>query len=109
MLEIGTESSDDSSIEQNPSFMFPGPGEYEVSLTVNPDSLCNHSITLPVVVGEPLDINALELSAACYEGDWQNVFEVEGELPEDATFTWIVESSSIDTLIFTDLFLDLQL
>ncbi|MFN2422375.1 MAG: PKD domain-containing protein [Cryomorphaceae bacterium] len=93
---FGTGNDEDVSTDPNPQFVFPGDGEYNVSLTVSSAATC------PVVVEETFVIASLlapqvpEFDVQCFE---ENSFDftAQGDFTSGADFLWTFENAVPET------------
>jgi gliding motility-associated-like protein len=68
-------SSVDTSSNANPSYVFPGPGVYNVKLILNPGSDCTDQITIPITILPLLQAAILAPAGQC---DYLNNFNFNG-------------------------------
>lgn len=79
--------TNDVSTSFEPSYTFPGPGEYEVTLVVNPGWPCTDTSTQLFIIQEGLDVSFTTIDSICVTG---NSFDFIGfyDGPANPTITW---------------------
>ncbi len=94
LWDFGVEEGDgDTSADQTPTFLFPEPGEYEVSLTVQSVANCPVTVTENFEIYPLLEADFDPPPIACFEGNSLD-FSAGGSYTDDAIFSWAFESGS---------------
>lgn len=81
------EAQNDFSIEDEPSFTYPGNGNYQVTLTASAPMTCPDVTSTNVEIFTLLDPNYPELDPQCFEGNSYD-FEAQGSQEPNAVFFW---------------------
>lgn len=74
-----------TSTDQEPTFTFPGPGEYLITLIVNPNSACPDTSTMVYFIRPEIEAQ-ISVTNACRELPIS--FQLEGNFSDEATFIW---------------------
>jgi gliding motility-associated-like protein len=88
LWDFGVDAIDtDVSTDFTPTYTFPGPGEYEVTLVVNPGWPCTDTSKQMFIILENLDISFLVADSICISG---NSFNFDGvyDGPANPLFSW---------------------
>ncbi|MFN5417326.1 MAG: PKD domain-containing protein [Flavobacteriia bacterium] len=88
LWDFGVDSlTNDVSTAFEPNYTFPGPGEYEVTLVVNPGWPCTDTSTQLFIIQEGLDVSFTTIDSICVTG---NSFDFVGfyDGPANPTITW---------------------
>jgi gliding motility-associated-like protein len=80
-------TSNDTSSLQNPTYTFPGPGTYSVTLVANPGSDCTDQVIIPVTLLPIIQPNFIAPVGQC---DYSNSFSFNGtgSFNNNPTFNW---------------------
>jgi gliding motility-associated-like protein len=90
--DFGVDNDPDAtSTEATPTFTFPEPGNYIVTLTINPNSACPASVSQTFTIFPELDLEIVP-SNLCRNTDLS--FQVEGDYALPASFNWTFENAS---------------
>jgi len=70
-----------------PSYTYPAPGQYTVTLVVNPGVPCTDTAFMEVIVGPPFDITFSSEDSLCFSGNNFN-FVSDTDAPAGTTIDW---------------------
>lgn len=97
-----TNSNSDMSSQFEPTFTYPAPGTYIVTLVANPGWPCTDTVQQTIIVNEFLEVSYTTIDSICITG---NSFDFNGSVvgPNGATYLWdfgthasISSSTSLD-------------
>ncbi len=77
-----------------PSYTYPAPGQYTVTLVVNPGVPCTDTAFMEVIVGPPFDVTFTSEDSLCFSGNNFN-FISETDAPNGTTIEWDFGLSAI--------------
>lgn len=93
---FGTGDDADISNDPSPQFVFPGDGEYTVSLTVSSPATCPVTVEETFVIASLLEPQVPEFGVQCFE---ENSFDftAQGDFTPAADFEWTFENAIPET------------
>ncbi len=93
----------DQSSAVNPSYEFPGVGQYEVTLIANPGYFCADTITKPVLINHQVSAFFEADSIYCFDGHIINLIGT-GNYSDAALFSWDTNGSTATPFSNTNTF-----
>lgn len=86
-------NNDISSLVQ-PSFTYPAPGTYTVSLIVNPGQACTDTAYMSVTVNNPFSVSWNSADSLCIIGNQFNFTGISSAPPGTATYAWALDNTA---------------
>ncbi len=86
--------TNDVSTSQQPTYTYPSPGTYTVSMVVNPGQACTDTAYMTVVVNNPFSVSWTSQDSLCIIGNQFNFIGNSSAPPGIGTYVWTFDNSA---------------